>query len=156
MALASGVCDPSALIQEYCFGSHPQIGAVLAEAAHERELEIARTVKDHGLLPTTLSGLACHHVRALTLLGRSAAALSAADAYIPLYEQMNERENLSTLRVLRVTALLNLERIDEADPRRMAMHGLGIDQPQPAHAVAARFSASTTPSGRKFSVTKAR
>jgi hypothetical protein len=103
------------LIQEYCFGSHPQIGAVLAEAAHERALEIARTVKDHGLLPTTLSGLACHHVRALTLLGRSAEVLSATDAYIPLYEQMNERENLSTLRVLRVTALVNLERIDEAE-----------------------------------------
>lgn len=103
------------LIQEYCFGSHPQIGAVLAEAAHERALEIAHTVKNHGLLPTTLSGLACHHVRALTLLGRSAEALHAADAYIPLYEQMNERENLSTLRVLRVTALLNLQRIDEAE-----------------------------------------
>lgn len=103
------------LIQEYCFGSHPRIGAVLAEAAHERALEIARTVKDHGLLPTTLSGLACHHVRALTLLGRSAEALRAADAYIPLYEQVNERENLSTLRVLRVTALLNLERVDEAE-----------------------------------------
>ncbi|MBL8348276.1 MAG: CHAT domain-containing protein [Rubrivivax sp.] len=103
------------LIQEYCFGSHPELGAVLADAAHERALEIARTVPDHGLLPTTLSGLACHHVRALAQLGRSAEVLAATARYLPLYEQMNERENLSTLKVLRVDALVNLGRADEAE-----------------------------------------
>lgn len=103
------------LIQEYSFGSQPELGAVLADAAHERALEVARTVPDHGLLPTTLSALACHHVRALAQLGRSAEVLDATARYLPLYEQMNERENLSTLKVLRIEALVNLGRIDEAE-----------------------------------------
>jgi CHAT domain-containing protein len=101
------------LIQEFCFGSHPDIGAVLADAAHERALEIASTVPDHGLLPTTLSALACHHVRALAQLGRSADVLATTAGYLPVYE--NERENLSTLKVLRVEALINLGHIDDAE-----------------------------------------
>lgn len=102
------------LIQEYCFGSHPELGAVLADAVHERAIEVKRSVPDHGLLPTTLSGLACHHVRALAQLGRSADVLDATGRYLPLYEAMGERENLSTLKVLRIEALVNLARIDEA------------------------------------------
>src|SRR5262249_28182241 len=66
------------VIQEYCFGSSPEVGAVMAAAAHERAIEISRTVTNHGLIPTTLSLLACSHLKALTLLGRSEEVLAAA------------------------------------------------------------------------------
>jgi CHAT domain-containing protein len=102
------------VIQEYCNGSNPELGAVLAAAAHERAIEIWQTVPGHGLLPTTLSTLACSHVKALALLGRSEEVLTATDAYIPLYEKLGEPENLPSLRVLRIEALVNLKVIDEA------------------------------------------
>jgi hypothetical protein len=71
----------SPVIQEYCNGSNPELGAVLAAATHERAVEVFRTVPDHGLLPTTLSGLACSHLKALTLLGRSKEVLEEAEGY---------------------------------------------------------------------------
>src|SRR5262249_40488691 len=103
------------VIQEYCFGSSPEVGAVMAAAAHERAIEISRTVTNHGLIPTTLSLLACSHLKALTLLGRSEEVLAAARGYIELYERVGERENLPTLKVLRIEALVNLKRLDDAD-----------------------------------------
>jgi len=103
------------LIQEYCYGSNPEWGAVLAAAAHERAIEIWETMPNHGLLPTTLSGLASSHVKALTLLGRSKEVLDATDRYIRLYERLGEQENLPSLKVLRIEALVNLKRLDDAD-----------------------------------------
>ncbi|MHC4741977.1 MAG: CHAT domain-containing protein [Planctomycetota bacterium] len=103
------------MIQEYCYGSNPEVGSVLAAAAHERAVEIWQTVPDHGLLPTTLSGLACSHVKALTLLGRSEEILQITGEYIPFYKQIKEEENLATLEVLRIEALVNLKQIDDAD-----------------------------------------
>ena len=44
------------VIQQYCSGSDPDCGAVLAAAAHERAVEIWETVPNHGLIATTLSG----------------------------------------------------------------------------------------------------
>ena len=103
------------VIQEYCYGSNPEVGAVLAAAAHERAVEIWQTVPNNGLLPTTLSGLACSHIKALTLLGRSKEVLDATDEYIPLYDRLGEHENLPSLKVMRIEALVNLKRLDDAD-----------------------------------------
>jgi hypothetical protein len=103
------------LVQSYCNGSNPEIGAVLAAAAHERAVEIWQTIPNHGLLPTTLSGYALNHVKALSLLGRSEEVLKTTDEYIPFYEKLGEHVNLPSIQVLRIEALVNLRRIDEAD-----------------------------------------
>jgi hypothetical protein len=102
------------LIQEYSYGANPQCGAVLAAAAHQRAVDLWESGSDHGLIPTTLSGLACSHVKALTLLGRSEEVLEATSRYIPYYRALEEEQNLPSLEVLRIEALVNLQRIDEA------------------------------------------
>ncbi len=73
----------------------------------------------YGLLPTTLSGLASSHVKALTLLGRSDEVLEATQRYIKLYERLKENENLPTLKVLQIEALVNLKKIDDAAAERI-------------------------------------
>ena len=100
---------------KYCYGSQPELGAVLAAALHERAVEVWQTVPNHMLMPTTLSGLAGAHAKALSLLGRSAEVLEATEKYIPFYENLREPENLPSMKVLRIEALLNLKRIDEAE-----------------------------------------
>jgi hypothetical protein len=102
------------LIQEYSYGANPEYGAVLAGAAHKRAVDLWESGTDHGLIKTTLSGLACSHVKALTLLGRSEEVLEATDRYIPYYRDLGEEQNLPSLEVLRIEALVNLRRIDEA------------------------------------------
>lgn len=102
------------LIQQYCYGTAPEVGAVLAKAAHERGTELWKTEPNHGLLPTTLSGFAVAHLKALELLGRSEEQLEAAAEYIGRYETLGEDENLPSLKVARIGALVNLRRIDEA------------------------------------------
>ena len=116
-----GSDNPSAVIialaplaQQYAYGSDPACGAVLAAALHERAVEITRQIPDHGLIATTLSGLACSHVKALTLLGRSREVLDATEDYIKRYEALGETENLPSLAVLRAEALVNLKRLDDA------------------------------------------
>jgi CHAT domain-containing protein len=103
------------MIMEYCYGGNPEVGAVLAAAAHERAVEIWQTEPKHGLIPTTLSGLANSYVKALTLLGRSKEVLEATDRYIQFYEKLGEHENLPSLKVLRIEALVNLKQLDDAD-----------------------------------------
>ncbi len=103
------------LIHQYCYGSDPECGAVLAAAAHERAVEIFETIPNHGLAATTLSGLANSHGKALSLLGRSEEVLEATQHYIQLYEKLEEHDNLPSLKVLRIEALFNLQRIDEAE-----------------------------------------
>lgn len=104
----------ASVIQEYAYGRNPALGAVLADATHERALDIWETIPNHGLLPTTLSGLAGSHVKALSLIGRSEEVLEATARYIDLYEGIGEHENLASLKVLRIEALVNLRRIDAA------------------------------------------
>src|SRR6266566_4438357 len=99
------------LIQEYCSGSNPEWGAILASAAHERAREIVETVPNHGIAPTTLSLLALSHVKAITLLGRSKEVLKATGQYLKLYD---DNTNSLLLKILRIEALVNLEKIDEA------------------------------------------
>ncbi|MEE9253627.1 MAG: tetratricopeptide repeat protein, partial [Pseudomonadales bacterium] len=105
------------LIGKYSFGSNPECGALLASATHERALEIWETVPNHGLVLTTLSALASHHAKALTLLGRSDEVLEVTKRYIPLYEELGEEENLPSLKVLQIEALVNLKKLDEADKK---------------------------------------
>jgi hypothetical protein len=102
------------LVQKYCYGGNPELGAPLAAAAHERALEIWNTVPNHGLLATTLSILAVSHAKALSLMGRSKQVIEATDRYIPIYEKLGEHQNLPTLKLLRIEALVNLKRIDDA------------------------------------------
>ncbi len=109
------VLGMSPLIQEYCFGGDPAVGAPLAAAAHERAVEISETIPDHGLLPTMLSGLASNHLKALSLLGRSQEIVDTGARYVDFYQQLGENENLPSMRVLRIEALVNLRRIDETD-----------------------------------------
>lgn len=102
------------LIQQYCNGTSPEIGAVLAKAAHQRGIELWESEPNNGLLLTTLSGFAAAHLKALELLGRSNEQLDAAVDYIDRYETLGEGENLPSLKVARIGALVNLHRIDEA------------------------------------------
>ena len=103
------------LIQQYCYGRDPKWGAVLAAAAHKRSVEIWEMGPNHGLIATTLSGFAVSHVKALTLLGASEQVLEETQHYIQFYEGLEEYENLPSLKVLRIEAFVNLQRIDEAD-----------------------------------------
>jgi tetratricopeptide (TPR) repeat protein len=101
-------------ITSYCAGSAPDIGAPLALATHRFAVELFETTPDHGLLATTLSGLASSYTNASNLLGRSYDVLKFTEEYIPYYERLGERENLPSLKLVRVSALLNLNRMDEA------------------------------------------
>ncbi len=102
-------------IQQYCEGSAPEYGAVLAEALHEYAVEIWNFTPNHGLNSTTLSNLAYYHVKALSLIGRSEAVIAMADHYIKFYKDFGDYENLPSLKVLKIGALVNLQRIDEAE-----------------------------------------
>ena len=102
------------MIQAYCYGQEPEIGAVLSSAVHRHAVDIWENVSDHGLLPTTLSGLASSHLKALSLLGRSQEVIAAGEHYIAFYEKLGEHQNLPSMRVLCIEALVNLRRIDEA------------------------------------------
>jgi hypothetical protein len=63
----------------------------------------------------TISGLAGAHVKALSLLGRSSEILDVTARYIPTYEEGGDVDNVAAMKVLRIDALVNLRRIDEAD-----------------------------------------
>ena len=104
----------STIAQEYAYGSNPGLGATLASALHERAWELWESTPDHDLVPTTLSGLASSHVKALSLLGRNGEILEVTEDYIPRYEELGEKENLPALYVLRLEALVTEERFDEA------------------------------------------
>ena len=99
------------LIQEYCYGSNPECGATLASATHERAREIIITVPNHGLMPATLALLALSHVKALSLLGRSKEVLKATREYLTLY---TDDISAPQIKNLRIEALINLSKIDEA------------------------------------------
>ncbi|GKQ50071.1 CHAT domain-containing protein [Bradyrhizobium sp. Ce-3] len=101
-------------IYEYCAGRSPEYGAALAAATHEYALELWET-GNRELVLSTLSGLADSHCTALELLGRSDEVLRATARYIDLYTQLNDRDNLPSLKVRRANALLNLKRVDEAE-----------------------------------------
>jgi hypothetical protein len=103
------------LILQYCNGTDPEVGAVLATAAHQRGIELWETKQNRGLLLTTLSGFAVAHLKALELLGLSEEQLEAAADYIRRYETLGESENLPSLKVARIWALVNLRRFDEAN-----------------------------------------
>lgn len=103
----------STITQEYCVGRSPAMGAPLASALHERARELVASLPAHGLLPSTVSGLALNHLRALSQLGQNDALVGAADKYIALYG--DEPENRASLRTLRIAALVTLERFDEAE-----------------------------------------
>lgn len=102
-------------IMEYCRGQNPAVGALLAKAIHEYAIEIYNSDLRQDLLPVTLSNLACQFVNASNLLGRSEEVVQFCNQYIPYYEDMGEYENLPTLILAKANALLNLNKIDEAD-----------------------------------------
>jgi hypothetical protein len=99
----------------YCNGGEPDIGAALAKAAHRYAVELYTGTPDHGLIPTTLSGLAHSFAKASNQLGRSQEVIDFTDQYIPFYEQMGETANLPSLKLERISALMNLNRLDEAE-----------------------------------------
>jgi hypothetical protein len=96
-------------------GVDPGMGAPLAFALHKYAVEVFEQNDDHaGLLPTTLSNSALQYVNACNLLGNSEAVLDFTDKWIPYYEQLAERENLPALKTARINALLNVQRLDDA------------------------------------------
>ena len=110
------VLSITSMVLEYCNGSEPAFGSALAEATHSLALEIYNDRDDHGgLVPNTLSNLASQYVNALNLMGRSKEVILFTEKYIPYYESLEENENLPSLKVARINALLNLNEIDKAD-----------------------------------------
>lgn len=105
----------SQLIMEYCNGSEPEVGASIALATHTYALHVVQGQSNHEVLPVTLSRIAFLHINALTLLGKFDEVISYSDQYIPFYTDMGEKENLPSLKAARINALLNLNRIDEAE-----------------------------------------
>jgi CHAT domain-containing protein len=98
----------------YCNGREPAVGADLTWALHQLAVELFTETKDSGLLPTTLSGFAQSYIKASNLLGRSEEAVKFADQYIPFYEKLGEAINLRGIKLGRIEALLNLNRLDAA------------------------------------------
>jgi hypothetical protein len=98
----------------YCNGSEPTVGRELALALHRYAVELFDGAADHqGLLPTTLSNLAQAYINASNLIGRSEDAAAFAEEYIPYYATF-EPENIRSLKLGRIEALLNLNRLDDA------------------------------------------
>ncbi len=107
------------LIQEYCCGRNPEVGAPLALATHNYAKEIFESGSDHDLRVTTLGNLAYYHVNALELLGKTEEVKEFTKKYITEYERMGKeekevREFLPSLKLARIRALINLDKIDEA------------------------------------------
>lgn len=122
------------VVQQYAEGLCPEYGALLAEALYERAIELYDEVPNYNLSPSTLSSLAYHHVKALSLMGKFQDVIKAAEKYIKehqersfekvlakigdytdLEQQREDYENLPSLKVLIVGALVNLQKIDEAE-----------------------------------------
>ena len=103
------------VVMEYCQGTNPKVGAPLAQAFHTWGRELFLQAANSVIIPTTLSNLASQHLNALNLLGRSEDVLYFSGDYIPFFESLPEPENLPTLRVARINALIELKRIDEAE-----------------------------------------
>lgn len=103
------------LVQDYCNGASPAVGAPLADALCALAVERYDQDPSSGIIPTTISGIADCHVKALNLLGRSQEALDAVARYVPLCERIGEHVNLPQLKVRAVEALVNLQRIDDAE-----------------------------------------
>ena len=123
------------MIIKYCAGADPETGAALALATHTLALEIHESGQDAGLLPMTLSNIAFQYVNALNLLGRSDEVLSFTERFIPYYERLSdrqdtyqgldeaqssqarlgERQNIQSLKTALLGALVNLQKIDEAE-----------------------------------------
>jgi hypothetical protein len=98
----------------YCNGGAPAAGAPLAAALHRYAVELFQGTPDHGLMPTTLTNLAVSYVQASNLLGRSQDVVDFTTEYIPFYEKVGETVNLPSLKLGRIAALLNLNRLDDA------------------------------------------
>jgi len=62
----------------------------------------------------TLSNIAQQYAYACNLLGDSQTALAFLEQWIPYYTKLNERENLSGLKSARINALINLQRLEDA------------------------------------------
>lgn len=99
----------------YCNGSSPELGRELALALHRLGKDLYdEAPSHHGLLATTLSSLANCYVRASNMLGKSEDAVRFAEAVIPYYAKI-EPENLHSIKLGRIQALINLNRLSEAD-----------------------------------------
>jgi hypothetical protein len=103
------------MISKYCYGENPEIGALLASAVFERALELYKGHDDHGgIINTTVTGLAASHLKALSLLGHSVDLIEHSQVYLKICMQLGEDENLKSIIILKVEALLNLHKIDDA------------------------------------------
>lgn len=98
--------------QGLAFGRATNLGAEVALAAHTLTREAYEEHGEQVILPFTLSRIANEAIHALNVAGRCDEALAFAEEVIPLYE--DEPENIASIRVGRITALFELNRIDEA------------------------------------------
>ena len=104
------------LIMIYCHGLDPKFGAKLAKATYELAVELYLATSDHaGLDKTSLSIPALSYLHALNLMGNSDEVERASEEFIDFFTNtVPEEKNLSSIYMTRATALLNLNRIDEA------------------------------------------
>lgn len=98
----------------YCNGINPSFGAILALAAHSYAVELFES-GNRSIIKVTLSNFATQYVNALNLLGRSQEVIAFTNEFIPYYEHLAEDQNLPSLKVARINALINLNQIDEAE-----------------------------------------
>lgn len=102
------------MAMEYCNGRNPGFGAPMAFVLHRYAYEIFSSGRHTVLNATTLTNLASQYLNALNLLGRSEKVLEFTGQYLSYYESIQEHQNLPSLKVAKATALINLNRIDEA------------------------------------------
>jgi hypothetical protein len=98
-----------------CAGAAPELGAVVAHAAHRCVVELFESGTGHDLLPGTPGTLAYSYVNASNMLGRHADVLEFAQEYLPFYRRLGDAAAIRSLAIAQATALLNLDRLDEAD-----------------------------------------
>ena len=115
---AMQVMGLKALSSAYCFGENTQFGEEISRAGHEFARQVYTEQGEGGaILLYTVSAFAQDHLNALNLQGKFDKTIEFADSIIPYYEDMNESTNLPEIRVKRIAALFELNRIDEADKK---------------------------------------
>ena len=113
---AMQVIGLKSLSSAYCYGENTQFGEELSRAGHEFARQVHSEQGEGGaILLYTVSAFAQDYLNALNLQGKFDKAIEFADSVIPYYEGMNESTNLPEIRIKKIAALFELNRIDEAD-----------------------------------------
>ena len=112
---AAPIMTLDALSNSYSFGRACELGAEISRAGHQLAKEAYEAQGPEGpILLLTVSRLAANLITALNLSGKFGDAVEFADEVIPYYEELGDEENISSIRVGKISALIQLNEIDEA------------------------------------------